>query len=890
MWKKIYQMIIGRDSELRERMLRSIVLVGGFATLIAIVEIFLVMDVSAPVLAILGLLVVVMIGILYAAFKVHNYNLAAMFLGVIIIVMVMPPMFVMSAAINSGASVWLALGVMYVFIMFRGKKLLFFTGLTAIVYALTYWWTYHHQEMIIPMPSTALAYFDAYFSVMVVGLLAGFILKIHMNVFENEHALNINQNEELEKSRDARNIFFANMSHEIRTPINAIIGLNEMIMRENPEGNTREYAKDIEIASKLLLNQVNDILDLSRMESERMEIIPVKYQTRGLIGDLIELIRVQADKKKLELLVDIDENLPVVLMGDEKRIKQVLLNILDNAVKYTDEGSVTLSVQVDDYAEEEVSLKIQVADTGIGIRKEDMANIYDTFMRIDEKKNRRIMGTGLGLAITKQLVDLMNGEITVDSIYTKGTVFTVTLKQKIVERTPVGKVDFLARGVEKGEFYRPSFEAPEARVLIVDDNHMNCMVASRLLSSTKVQVDIANSGEDCLELTKKKFYNIILMDDMMPGMSGEETMKALRVQENGLCRQTAVIALTANNPSGAREVYSEKGFDGYVEKPIQGRILEREIVQFLPSDIIEYQAKDINDINSTNQIQRITAKKRMKICITTDCACDIPQEYLKQYDIKIMYLYIKTPHGRFADTREINSDSLSYYISSKSSMAHGDAVTVEEFEEFFAEVLTEAERVIHISLASRSGNSYNIAVQAAKGYDHVRVLDSGQISGGQGLLVLYAARMAMEGKNVDEICETIEHAKSHIHTRFVIPSADIFYQNGRTRAITAKVCRIFKLRPYVTMKQSKTAVLGLLYGSLENAWKQAIGWNLRRKGKICKEVVYITHVGCSVKQLDYIKNEILKRVPFENVVIQRASFTVACNAGMEAVAIAYYML
>lgn len=890
MWKKITQLIYGKDCELRERMFRTIILVGGIATIVACVEIFLVMEISTAMLCVLLFLILAMGICLFVTFRYHKYDLVTILLGVVIVSFVMPLMFCMSAALESGASVWLALGILYIFIMFSGKKLVFFMILCTVSYGLTYWLTYTFPEVIIPMPSKAVSYFDAFFSVIAVGCIAGLILKAHMRVFEAEHQQNILQKEELERSRDSRNVFFANMSHEIRTPINTIIGLNELIMRDNPDEQTGIYAQDIQVASKMLLNQVNDILDLSQMEMKRMRIVPVNYRTVEMLGDLAEMIRIQADKKKLQLLLDIDPNLPSALLGDEKRLKQVILNLLDNAVKYTEEGAVTLSAHCEDSAEGECVLKIQVADTGIGIRKEDMEHLYDSFNRVDEKRNTRIMGSGLGLAITKQLVDLMDGELTVDSIYTKGSVFTVTVKQKIVDEKPIGVVDLMRRGAAEGEKYQPGFEAPEARVLIVDDNKMNAMVATKLLEGTKVQLDVAHSGAECLERTRKKFYHVILMDYMMPGMSGTETLHALRNQENGLCRNSSVIVLTANNMSGASEMYKEQGFDGYVEKPVFGKVLEMEVLKLLPADIIEYINKESVDAGSYSPLQKITMKKRKKIYITADCVCDIPPELLEKYDIKLMYLYIQTPHGRFADTREIDSDSLRQYVSGDSSIAYASSVTVEEYEEFFAEALTQAERVIHIAMASGLGSIYDAAVAAAKGFDHVRIIDSGQFSCGHGLITLHAARLASEGKSAREICEEIERMKGRVVSRFVMPGADISYQHGRIKSGLVKLCRTFQLKPYATVKQKKLSMICLLGGSLEGAWKQAIRLQLRRKRKVCKDVVFITHVGCSVKQQEWLKEEVLKCVPFERVIIQNASFSTSCNAGLESIGIAYYGL
>ena len=253
-----------------------------------------------------------------------------------------------------------------------------------------------------------------------------------------------------------------------------------------------------------------------------------------------------------------------------------------------------------------------------------------------------------------------------------------------------------------------------------------------------------------------------------------------------------------------------------------------------------------------------------------------------------MYLYVKTPFGRFADTREIDSGNLTQFVSEESSLATADSVNVEEYEEFFAETLTEAEQVIHFALSSRCGGSYNVAVKAAKGFDHVRVVDTGQISGGQGLIVLHAAKLAMDGNGVEEICEEIEKMKPHIRMQFIMPAAHIFSQNGRARAITARACQLLQLHPMGEVKQGKAALTGLLGGSLENARKQGIHWSLRHKRKIDREIIYITHVACSVKELERIKREILRCVPFAKVEINKASFTTACNAGVGTIGLAFY--
>ena len=886
---KFLRLFTGRNHELRERIFRTIVVYGGLAAVLGTIESIFVDKISNMLPAFLLLLAAMGIA-LYVIFKYRKYNVAANLLFFLIIAVMFPCLFFYGGGVHGAAPVWLALGILYAFLMFNGKKAFFYVTLCVLIDGGCYLIAYFDPYAVTNMISEKMLYIDSFFAVVVVGIISGAISKTQMYVYEEEHKLNIEQKEALERSQDSRNAFFANMSHEIRTPINSIIGLNEMILRESEKEGIKAYARDIQLASNLLLGQVNDILDLSQMEMQKMKLVPVTYRTTELFGELADLVRVRMERKGLEFFMDIDPGLPTVMSGDARRIKQVVLNLLDNALKYTETGSVVLSAAGERCENGEIQLKISVADTGIGIRKEDMEHIYDAFNRFDEKKNLRILGSGLGLAITKQLMDLMNGEITVDSIYTKGSTFTVNVRQKVEENTAIGEFDFHKRNALEGEFYRPSFEAPEARILIVDDNAMNAKVACSLLAATKVQMDVASSGKECLELTEKHYYHVILLDYMMPGMNGVETLAAIRKQENGLCQSSAVITLTANTMIRAKELYETQGFDGFVEKPIIGRALENEILKQLPKDIIEYEEAGVSENAGSSLLERKSLKKKKKVYITADCLCDVPEKLLEQYDIRLLYAYIQTPNGRFMDVKEIDSDSLKRYMSANNTTAYAASVTVEECEEFFAEVLTQAEKVIHISVASKVGKMYQMTTAAAKSFDHVEVIDSGQLSGGEGLLVLHAAKLAAEGMAAEDICAEIERLKNNIQTCFLLPGAGVFHQSGYMRSFVVKVCEIFQLHPVTVMKQKKVTPIALLGGTLENAWKSMIRWHLKNKKKIDTEVVFITHVNCSVKQLDMIVKEVQKRVPFKRIIVQKTSFTLACSSGLESVGIAYHSL
>ena len=323
----------------------------------------------------------------------------------------------------------------------------------------------------------------------------------------------------------AKSEFLSNMSHEIRTPINAVLGMDEMILREGRESAILEYAENIRTAGNNLLGLVNDILDFSKIEAGKMDIIPVEYALSSVLNDLVNMIQKRAEKKGLELIVKASPELPSMLYGDEIRIKQVVTNILTNAVKYTEEGSVTLSVDFEKREGDSIFLSVSVADTGIGIREEDIQKLFRAFERIEEKRNRSIEGTGLGMNITQRLLALMGSRLEVSSVYGKGSVFSFRLEQKVMNWEPMGDFEESHRNsLRQHKAYRESFVAPGARILVVDDTVMNLTVIKGLLKQTKVRIDTAESGYECLKLAAREKYDIIFLDHRMPGIDGIETL------------------------------------------------------------------------------------------------------------------------------------------------------------------------------------------------------------------------------------------------------------------------------------------------------------------------------------------------------------------------------
>ncbi len=422
-----------------------------------------------------------------------------------------------------------------------------------------------------------------------VALLAGFIVWRVMTgtVISRQYEQIRKAKEEAERANSAKSRFLANMSHEIRTPINTIMGMDEMILREDakdvPKGyfmSVINYALDIRSATESLLGLINDLLDISKIESGKMHLVEQGYDVADLLRQLVKMIRVRSAEKDLTFDVIVDESIPSRLHGDSGKIKQVVLNLLTNAVKYTENGGFTLKVTKESESDDECGLRFSVKDTGIGVKEEDMEKLFTAYERLDEEKNSAIQGTGLGLDISRRFAELMGGKLWCESVYGQGSEFILTVNQKIEDATPMGKFVENADEGAKGP-YVPQFVAPDADVLVVDDNPMNLNVIKGLLRATKMFVTTATSGEECLDKIKYGKFDVILLDHMMPGMDGVETVAKIREDHPDL----PVYALTANSAAG-EEFYISKGFTGYLSKPIDSRALELAIMKHLPEEMM----------------------------------------------------------------------------------------------------------------------------------------------------------------------------------------------------------------------------------------------------------------------------------------------------------------
>ena len=472
-------------------------------------------------------------------------------------------------------------------------------------------------------------------------------------------------------ANEAKGKFLARMSHEIRTPINAVLGMDEMILREAKEQTIKDYAMDIYTAGQTLLSLINDILDFSKIDSGKMEIVPVEYDVSSMIHDLSNMAAQRAKDKEIKLEVEVDHQLPCRLYGDDVRIRQVLTNILTNAVKYTHEGTVWLRVQ-SRIEGETAMLKFEVQDTGIGIREEDLPKLSAEFERIEEDRNRNIEGTGLGMNITIQLLALLGSKLQVESVYGKGSKFYFELKQKIIDDTPIGDFESRVRQIAEDYNYDTKFCAPDAKVLVVDDNAVNRKVFRNLLKETQIQVTDAGGGAECLELVQNNYYDLIFLDHMMPEMDGIETLHHIKEFSDFPCKDTPIIVLTANAVSGAKEQYLAEGFDEFLSKPIMPEKLENMLKAMLPKELLLETAASESQALSDGNVTNGTPEQLLEELPMVD-GLDWQYAWMHLPDLELLQYTVK----EFYDQLDTSADHLQQAYAQLSEPGQLDAYRIQ---------------------------------------------------------------------------------------------------------------------------------------------------------------------------------------------------------------------
>lgn len=832
---------------------------------------------NVPEFVLMAVLLLLCSILTWVAVQYKKVDKIAPIIALLMSVLIIPEVIIAGSKYNSGTAVWYIAGVLYIIFIMDGKWKYVFLGIEAVFATFAYFLC----ELMNRHPDYGnLNSMNLYITLMLVSVMLLVIVRFELELQREAMDKIEAQKEEIDVLNKSQNQFFSSMSHEIRTPINTIIGLNEMTLRENVSDEINENAANIQSAGKMLLHLINDILDMSKFESGQMKLSQTAYHTGDMLSDIVGMLWLRAKEKNLEFHISVAPELPEELIGDEVRIKQILINLMTNAIKYTNEGSVTLSIQYERMGNGYANVIYTVSDTGMGIKKESIPYLFDAFKRVDEEKNRYIEGTGLGLSIVKQFVELMGGKITVNSVYTKGSTFIIEIPQQIANEEGIGELDMERRhGLNNREDYHQSFEAPEARILVVDDTAANLLVVKKLLRDTKVQIDIAGSGKEALEKTLESMYHVIFMDHMMPNMDGIECMHKIKTQPGGFCRDSKIIALTANAGGESALLYAKEGFDGYLVKPITGRELENELRRQLPGNLVTLTGSE-EEILEESLLKTDKHQKKAIIAITTESVADLPKSVLSEYHIAVIPHMVETEEGIFRDGLEIEQQGLLAYMEGKQHTVKTKSPDVAEHESFFARQLLHANNVIHISISSSVANSgCPAALEAARAFDNVFVIDTGHLSSGQGLMVIEAARMVKEGRTVGEIVKELERMKSRVHTSFIVDNLDYLARAGQVGGRIANITKAFMIRPVLILKKGDMTVGKLYFGSRERAWKKYVSNILDTLISVDRRILFVTYAGLSQNELKKIKEEIDKKMVFEKIYFQKASPAIAVNCG-----------
>lgn len=812
-------------------------------------------------------------------FKLNKLDLCRIIIAINAIFVVLPVCFFYGGGTRGGSLIWYSLTFFYVGIILSGKWRSIMLSCIPLTAALECYIGFKYSKLVFPH-SSKMAILDTLVSVIIVGLVIYIMTSFQNLLFINENKKARMEAEKVEEMSKAQNRFFSNMSHEIRTPINTIIGFNEMILREDISEEVAEDAANIEAAGKILLHLINDILDMSKIQSGQMELAKAAYNPGDMLSEIVAMMWMRARDKELDFHVNVSPDIPAELIGDEVRIKQILINIVNNAIKYTREGSVTLTVQCGEKSGDSMNIIYTVSDTGIGIRKESLPHLFNAFRRVDEDNNRYIEGTGLGLSIVKQLVDLMGGRITVNSIYTQGSTFIVEIPQDVSGTSVIGELDMASRNILNGrEAYRQKFEAPSARLLVVDDNESNLLVARKLLRATQIQIDTASSGREALELTLNNEYNVIFMDHLMPEMDGIECLRNIRAQAGGKCRETAIVALTANAGEENRQLYRKAGFDSYIEKPVSGNILESELYRLLPKELV-HKIGEEEEITEESMSWMETRERKRTIAVTTESVADLPKELLDKYGISVIEHKVVTDEGIFRDRVEIDTDGLLRYMEEPDHKVSTQSANVADHESFFANALVSANNIIHISISGDITNSgYPHAVDAARSFGNVTVVDSRHLSSGQGIVALKACALVEEGKSPNEIKELLGESIKKIHTSFIVNNLDFLARAGQVSHRLANLMNVLMIRPVLVMKKGRLKVGKFYFGAKEKVWKKYIDSVLVPNGNIDRSILFVTYVGLTKRDKELIRSYIDERMTFDKIYFQKTSPAIAVNCG-----------
>ena len=875
--KNFVHEILELQVDIRTKIFMLLTFVGLSALVVALIIDILIGETFIEILVLLITMVATPL-ITMIAVRNNRVQTGALIISMGIVFMIVPAVFFFGGGVSGGGIMWCSFGYLYIGLTLIGAARTVMMSILTLIIIIQFIISYLNPDLI-AFHSRTQNYIDLVLSLLLVGFSSYIMVQFQYRLYLREYTKAKEQAERIDAMNKAQSRFFSSMSHEIRTPINTIIGLNEMTLRSKADEEVIENARNIQSASNILLSLINDILDMSKIESGKMDIVMAQYDVGKLLSDIVNMIWVKAREKGLDFSISVDPSMPSQLFCDEVRLKQILINLLNNAVKYTEEGSVNLSVHCIRKGNGMVHVTYSVEDTGMGIRKENIPHLFDAFRREEEEKNRYIEGTGLGLSIVKQLVEILGGTVSVNSVYTKGSTFIVELDQEIADEKVIGEFDALKiHSSGAGYEYHQSFEAPDAKILAVDDNSSNLLVVKKLLGKTRVQLTLADSGAKCLELTLKNRYDIILMDHLMPGMDGIQCMKAVKDQAGGLSKEAAFVALTANAGSANQALYRREGFDEYLVKPVDPSDLEYMIQSLLPPNMVMRSTKGGEDYESNRIVREM--KKKIPILVTTESMSDINPEILNRLNIPVIACRVRMEKGIFYDGKETGSDGLTRYMEESMIEAKSEAPSVKEYEEFFSDNLTRAQHIIHITTAKHASECFVNASEAALSFYNVRVLDSGRISTGAGLLALFACDMAEGGGyDPDEVEAMLEEKKEKIDFSFMLKNTEYLYRNGRMSRRLSILCSKLMIHPVIDTLDSRLHLSTLVTGNGIRAAERYVRHTFRDAGKIDTSVLFITHVGVKHEEIELIKEMVMKKADFKQIYITKTSPSIAVNCG-----------
>lgn len=819
----------------------------------------------------------VFVALLIKSLRTGEITFEPMVASILFSVVSFPLLFISGTGYRAEVPIFMVAGFLFNAMVLKKKAKfvmnIIYTLIIALVYILAY------SGVIITREDSLLEMnVKTVVGVAIAGIVIALMIVYQKIIYARELDQAKEQTEKIKKINEGQSKFFSSMSHEIRTPLNTIIGLNEINLSMDLTSDMLENFQGIRASSERLLELINDILDMSKIQSEKMEHVPMEFEIGKMLSEIAGKIYKRAVKRSIEFHAIIDPDIPEILVGDEPKIKRILEALLTYSVAMTEKGYVKLFVGFKKNGNGEIILDVEIEDTGAGVKRENIPYVFDMFSRQEGFYKNEDLLSGFELALSKSLTEIMGGGISIDSVYGKGSRLLVHLPMKIGSST---KTLGECGGKEDSTH---DFSADTARVLVVDDEGMNLNVFTNLIKPLGISSDTATSGEEAVELVKENRYDIVFIDHMMPGMDGPHTLEAIKKTENP---PKCTVALTANSGNAVRKEYLDMGFTGYLPKPVDRHECFELIEQLIP-DKIKKKSTEEKSVSAEKIPIKFEKRNRVKIAITMDSVGDIPDTYPEKERIAVMpYYCVLGDDRRYKDVSEITIYPMIKAMNEKGHTLRSAPPSVDEYEKFFAERLSSAaDQIIHLSMAKNSSDGYKNACIAAEGFNSVTVLDSGSVSAGMGIQAVYAHRMAEAGKSLDEIVEILKDIQNDFGFFFVINDTENLMKTGRISPFVHYLCKQLRLRPVIKLRNSKMRVAGLLRGSFEKSVNDFANKFLRNN--VSNEELFILHAGLSRQDLKKLSESCQSVMTFDKVSESLTSAPITANSGAGAYGLLYF--